>query len=162
VKTLKHFLLVLFSLILMTAGCSKKEEPAGSGSTAGQQGGGAKKESVVKVPDSVKGKWRAVKIAVLDKESQKETVLTIPIGQTVQISGSSISLAVDTFLPHFMIDGTALTSLSNDPKNPAALVRVLENGKELHKGWLYSLYPTTHAYQHPKYGFTLVDFIPAS
>jgi hypothetical protein len=148
-------------MLLVQAGCGKKEETAGPASSAGQQGG-AKKESVIKVPDSVKGKWRAVKISVLDKETHQETVLTIPIGQATQVPGSSISLAVEVFLPQFIIDGTALTSLSNEPKNPAALVRILENGKELHKGWLYSLYPTTHAYQHPKYGFTLVDFIPAS
>jgi hypothetical protein len=60
------------------------------------------------------------------------------------------------------MDGTTLTSQSNEPKNPAAQVRIYENNAEIFKGWLFSLYPTTHALQHPRYGFTLVDFIPAS
>jgi hypothetical protein len=160
VKTLNSCLLVLLALSVLMLGCSKKEEKAAP--SPGQQGAGAKKESVVKIPDTVKGKWRAVKISVLDKQTHQESVLTIAIGQEARVPGSAVSIVVEAFLPHFIIDGTALTSQSNEPKNPAAHIRILENGKEIHKGWLYSLYPTTHAFQHPRYGFTLVDFIPAS
>jgi hypothetical protein len=58
------------------------------------------------------------------------------------------------------MDGTTLTSQSNEPKNPAAQVLIMEGGKEVFKGWLFMLYPTTHAFQHPRYGFTVVGFVP--
>ncbi|HEX8960315.1 MAG TPA: DUF2155 domain-containing protein [Geobacteraceae bacterium] len=125
-------------------------------------GHATKKEAVVVVPDSVKGKWKAVKIAVTNKETNKETVYTVAIGATITIPNTDLSLRVGNFLPHFMMEGTTLTSQSNEPKNPAAQVQIMEGGKEIFKGWLFSLYPTTHAFQHPKYGFTLVDFLPAS
>ena len=139
-------------------GCSKKEEKRESVSTSGQV---AKKEAVVVVPDNVKGKWKAVKIAVTDKSTNKETVYTVDIGSTLVIPKSDLSIKVDNFLPHFMMEGTTLTSQSNEPKNPAAQVRIMEGGKDVFKGWLFTLYPTTHAFQHPKYGFTLADFLPA-
>ena len=120
-----------------------------------------KKEAVVVVPDSVKGKWKAVKIAITNKETNRETVYTVPVGSDMAIAGTNLSIRVETFLPHFMMEGTTLTSQSNEPKNPAAQIRIMEGGKEIFKGWLFSLYPTTHAFQHPKYGFTLIDFVPA-
>jgi len=85
----------------------------------------------------------------------------VAIGTQFAIPNTGLSIKVDNFLPHFTMDGTTHTSASNEPKNPAAQVRIYEGDKEIFKGWLFSLYPTTHALQHPKYGFTLVDFIPA-
>ena len=150
---------VVLLAVVTVAGCSKKEEKSETMAPAGQV---AKKEAVVVVPESVKGKWKAVKIAVTDKTSNKENVFTVNIGGTLNIPDSGLSILVENFLPHFMMEGTTLTSQSNEPKNPAAQVRIMEGGKDVFKGWLFTLYPTTHAFQHPKYGFTLVDFIPAS
>ena len=153
----------LISLMLipaLLAGCSKKEEKQAV-SPAATSGQAAKKESVVVVPNSVKGKWKAVKIAVTDKDTNKETVYTVAIGATFTIPGTNLSVQVENFLPHFMMDGTTLTSQSNELKNPAAQIRISEGGNEIFKGWLFSRFPTTHAFQHPKFGFTLVDFIPA-
>ena len=154
-------LISLMLVMALCAGCSKQEEKK-AGQTPAPSGHAAKKESVVVVPNSVKGKWKAVKIAVTDKETNKETVYTVEIGSGFTIPGTDIAIQVDNFLPHFMMNGTTLTSQSNEPKNPAAQIRILEGGNEIFKGWLFSLFPTTHAFQHPKYGFTLVDFIPAS
>jgi hypothetical protein len=145
---------------LFLAGCSKQEgQQAVQPSAHSQQ---AKKEAIVVVPAIVKGKWKAVKIAVTDKEKSKETVYTVAIGASFTIPATSLTINVDNFLPHFMMDGTTLTSQTNEPKNPAAQIRITENGTEIFKGWLFSLYPTTHAFQHPRFSFTLVDFIPAS
>ena len=154
---------VVAMMMAVVAGCSKKEEskPGDMASPHGEMAA-KKKESVVVVPESVKGKWKAVKIAVTDKAANKETVYTVNIGSQLAIPDSGLAIVVDTFLPQFTMDGTTLTSQSNEPKNPAAQIRIIEGGKEVFKGWLFSLYPTTHSFSHPKYGFTLVDFIPAS
>jgi hypothetical protein len=155
-----RLLVFVLCALALGAGCTKKEEKATE--TVPSHGpGGARKESTVVIPASVKGKWKAVKIAVTDKLSGKETVYTVEIGNAVTIPGSGLTVKVDTFLPHFVMEGTTLTSQSNEPKNPAAQIRIMEDGKEIFKGWLFSLYPTTHTFQHTRYGFTLVDFIPA-
>ncbi|SNB47376.1 DUF2155 domain-containing protein [Geobacter sp. DSM 9736] len=145
-------------VVVAVVGCSRKEEQREKVSPSGQV---TKKEAVVVVPESVKGKWKAVKIAVTDKTTNKESVYTVNIGSSFTIPNSDLSVSVVNFLPHFMMEGTTLTSQSNEPKNPAAQVKILEGGKDVFKGWLFTLYPTTHAFQHPKYGFTLVDFVPA-
>ena len=146
-------------VLAVSAGCNKKEEQATPKHPV-QESKPAKKETTVSVPASVKGKWQAVKISVTDKKSNKEAVYTINIGATFSIPGSDLSIKVENFLPHFMMEGTTLTSQSNNPKNPAAQIRIYENGKEVFKGWLFTLYPNTHAFQNPTYGFALVDYIP--
>ena len=162
---MKHMkkVLTVVALALAVTGCSQKEEkkPAGT-STSTPQGQVAKKESVVIVPDSVKGKWKAVVVAVTDKTTNKEAQYTVTIGSTLAIPNSNLAIKVENFLPQFTMEGTTLTSLSNEPKNPAAQVRIMEGGKEIYKGWLFTLYPTAHAFQHSRYGFVLVDFVPAS
>ena len=158
-RAMKSLTFAMLVMVLCT-GCSKNEAN-NIGTVPPPSSHGSKKEAVVVVPDSVKGKWKAVKIAVTDKSVNKETVYTVAIGAQYAIPNSGLSIKVENFLPHFTMDGTTLTSQSNEPKNPAAQVRIIEGDKEIFKGWLFSLYPTTHALQHPRYGFTLVDFIPA-
>jgi len=152
--------LMVLSLVAMgfAAGCNDKQatKPA---ATKPQP---ARAKSVVVVPDSVKGKWKAVQVAVADKNAKQQKVYTINIGEEFKLPGSDLTVRVENFLPHFVMEGTALTSQSNELVNPAAQFIIREGGKEIFKGWLFSLYPTTHAFQHPQYGFTLVDYIPVS
>jgi hypothetical protein len=152
--------LLVLSLVAMVAaaGCNQREneKPAVSKPQP------VKMASVVVVPGSVKGKWKAVKIAVADKNAERQKVYTIAIGSEFKLPGSDLTLKVENFLPHFVMDGTTLTSQSNELRNPAAQLRVSEGGRVIYNGWLFTLYPTTHAFQHPQYGFTLVDYVPAS
>ena len=113
------------------------------------------------VPDDVKGKWKSVKISIMDKENNKEGFVVIEIGKTMKVTGTNLVIKVENFLPHFIMEGTTLTSSSNSPKNPAVQVHITENGNEIFKGWLFSLYPNTHVSQNSRYGFGLVDFTPA-
>lgn len=144
------------------SGCSKKEEPAKPSSTPpAAKDSSIRKQTEVEVPASVKGKWKSVKLSIIDKETNKEGFVTIDIGKTMKVNGTNLVVKVESFLPHFIMDGTTLTSSSNSPKNPAVLVQITDNGVEVFKGWLFTLYPNTHASQHSRYGFGLVDFTPA-
>jgi hypothetical protein len=151
--------LLVLSLVAMVAaaGCNEKESPKPAVSTPQP----AKAPSVVVVPDSVKGHWKAVKLAVVDKNAKGQKVYTIAIGSEFKLPASDLTLRVENFLPHFVMEGTTLTSQSNELKNPAAQLRVSQGGREIYKGWLFTLYPTAHAFQHPHFSFTLVDYVPA-
>ena len=151
--------LLVLSVVAMgaAAGCNEKEVKQ----PAVPQPKLAKMASVVVVPDSVKGKWKAVKIAVADKNAKRQQVYTVQIGTEFKLPDSRITLKVENFLPHFVMDGTTLTSASNQLNNPAAQLVIREEGREIYKGWLFTLYPTTHPFQHQQYGFTLVDHIAA-
>ncbi len=119
-----------------------------------------KKDATIVVPSAVAGKWKAVRIAVIDKSSVSQKIYTIPIGGKLDIPASSMVIRVETFLPAFIIEGTTMTSSSNELTNPGAKVQISQNGSVLFTGWLFSKFPNTHAFMHPKYGFTLVDVVP--
>lgn len=113
------------------------------------------------MPDNVSGKWKAVRIAVIDKKTAKEAIYTIPIGGKLNIPESSMSIEVETFLPAFTMEGSTMTSASNELTNPAAIIRLRDGNTGLFKGWMFARYPTTHAYLHPRFSFTLIDALPA-
>ena len=49
----------------------------------------------------------------------------------------------------------------NVNKSSVTLNLKAPGGKEVFKGWLFTLYPNTHATKQSRYGFGLVDFTPA-
>ena len=112
------------------------------------------------VPPKVAARWKAVKIAVIDKSNVTQKLFTIPIGGKFAVPASTLVIEVEEFLPSFTMEGSVMTSSSNDLKNPGVKVRITENGSVIFNGWLFSLFPKTHAFMHPKYGFTLVDVVP--
>lgn len=154
-----------FSICLLAflSGCSKKEEAPKpqEQKAAPAKDAVIRKQTEVAVPESVKGKWKSVKLSIMDKETNKEGFVVIEVGKTMKVNGTNLVIKVENFLPHFIMDGTTLTSSSNSPKNPAVQVHITENGQVVFNGWLFTLYPNTHASQHTRYGFGLVDFTPA-
>ncbi|MBK5276824.1 MAG: DUF2155 domain-containing protein [Desulfuromonadales bacterium] len=120
-----------------------------------------KKEASIVVPPSVAGKWKAVRIAVIDKSNVSQKVFTIPIGGKQAIPSTAMIIKVETFLPAFIMEGSVMTSSSNELRNPGVKVQISENGSVLFQGWLFSKFPNSYAFMHPKYGFTFVDVVPA-
>ena len=155
-----NVLTVLLILCFSLTGCLQKESPLPKTDTANSHA--VKKPASIVVPDAVKGKWKAVRIAVYDKSAAKESIYTIPIGGKTTLPHSAMTITVEAFLPAFVIEGSTMTSAGNDPKNPGAKVRIAENGAALFKGWMFSRYPTTHAFRHPRYSFTLNEGVPTS
>jgi len=115
----------------------------------------------VRVPDSVKGKWSAVKLRIEGKAGGRAPeVVTVKLGGDVQVAGSPLTVRVGDFLPALQVGGAEVTSASNDPVNPAVFVTVLDGGKEIFKGWLFSKFPEMQPFEHPKYRITLVEGVP--
>ena len=161
-KRLMKLLVLSVVALGITAGCNEKSSEPAAETQPHPPVAPAKPASTVVVPESVKGKWKAVVIQVADKNVRSQRVYTIPIGAEFKLPDSKLTLTVENFLPAFVMEGTTLTSQSNELRNPAVQLIVKEAGREIYKGWLFSLYPTTHSFQHPQYGFTLVDYVPAS
>jgi hypothetical protein len=153
---------MLVALLIVVVGCTKQEEKPSKEVASAAVPPARKAEARVVVPDEVQGKWKAVKIAVLDKDHNKDQVYSVEIGSELALPDSGLILKVKNFLPAFIMDGTTMTSASNETRNPAAQIVIREGEREIFKGWLFTLYPGTHAFQHPRYSFTLVDFVPAT
>lgn len=158
---MKHRVVLLFVVVvIVVAGCAKEKEEQKQ-IQAQSSHRVARKETKVVVPPFVEGRWKAVKIKVIDKPTLKEKVYTVGIGDKVVVPEAEISLKIIHFLPEFVMAGAILTSQTNELKNPAVQIVIAEGGKDIFKGWLFAKFPTTHAFQHPRYGFALVDFVPA-
>ena len=156
---MQRFLFVVPILSAVLTGCQQKEkEPPLRIDAAGSHV--SKKEAAVVVPDSVKKKWKSVRIAVIDKANIKETIYTIPVGSSVSLPESSMNIEVEAFLPAYIVEGSVVTTSSNELKNPGAKIKITSKGNIIFKGWLFARFPT-NTFIHPKYGFTLVDAIPA-
>jgi hypothetical protein len=135
----------------------------GGESMAGKPGhpqvGGAGRP--VRIPDGVKGKWQAVKLRVEEKDGgRRPEIFTVKLGGQLAIPGSKLRVNVGEFLPALQVSGGEITSASNDPINPAALVTVTEDGKDTFKGWLFSKFPEMQPFEHPKFRITLVEGVP--
>jgi hypothetical protein len=157
-------LLALVALLFTLGACKKKDEtpitgaPHETAPTIMMPAG----EPQVVVPDTVKDKWNAVVITIEDKTANTSEDVKIPLNNSHTIKGSNIKIAVGDFLPDFKMDGVTITSLSNEPNNPAVRVIVYEGDEELWKGWLYSKFPAIHPFQHEKYGLLLKEGIKES
>lgn len=109
----------------------------------------------VSVPSDVEKTWSGVVLVIVDKTTGKSTRATVELGSDYAIPGSDLRIQVKNFLPDFRMSGSTVTSVSNEPNNPAANVSVFEGKTRIFKGWLFSQYPAIHAFQNPKYGITL-------
>jgi len=116
------------------------------------------------VPQEVKESWSGVKLTLNDKELNKETELTVDIGEEYKIPETNLSIKVGYFLPDFKMIGNIITSASNNPENPSAGVIIYEDGKKIYPpkgkwGWLYAKFPNIHSFQHERFGLTLKEGI---
>jgi hypothetical protein len=153
--------IVLISLLATLGtlpGCQQEQQPTPQVDTANSHP--VNKEATIVIPPDVAVRWKAVRIAVIDKSNASQKLYTIPIGGRSAIPSSTLIIEVETFLPSFTMEGSVMTSSSNELKNPGVKVRITESGIVIFKGWLFSKFPKTHAFMHPKYGFTLVDVLP--
>ncbi len=170
-----QFFIFAFAIILL-AGCNKKEsnymeevsEPPPP-PVQSQRPPAPKRDAhsdipdlsaaKIVVPEAVQGKWKAVKLMLQDKKTNEITEHTVKLGEEWTIPESQIKVKVREFLPDLIIQGTTFTSVSNELKNPAVRISISENGKELFTGWLFSLFPTMHPFQHERFAVTLKDVV---
>ena len=180
-KQTRHFLVLFAVGLALLAGCNKKEssymtEVSGPPSVPAtpvqtERPPASRRDAHTDIPDlsgakivvpeTVQGKWKAVKLMLQDKKTNEITEHAVNLGEEWTIPDSQIKVKIKEFLPDLIIQGTTFTSVSNELKNPAVRVSISENGKELFTGWLFSLFPTMHPFQHERFALTLKDVVSA-
>jgi len=173
IDSLRVILLITVIIPFIAVGCGKKEDdlPQPSPHKTGEipLNNISPAESPVEmkgpvrteVPEDITAFWKGIKVEVVANETGKKETLTLEIGKSEQISGSDLNVKALNFLPSFKMDGQVVTSTSNETTNPASQVVVYEGDKEIFRGWLFALFPTTHAFLHPKYSIILLEGVKA-
>ncbi|MDO3378118.1 DUF2155 domain-containing protein [Geoalkalibacter halelectricus] len=160
---IKLVLPIILCLALLL-GCVERQEdaePPAPEQTLGEPLRVCPSRALIIVPPEVEGQWQAVSIAIYDRDTGREEVYTAQIGEEFSFGDNGLSLEVRTFIPHFIMNGLVMTSASNRAENPGTQIAIRDRGEEIYCGWLFSLYPEAHAYEHPRYVFNLVDFFPS-
>lgn len=109
----------------------------------------------VRVPDEVKAKWKIISLKLLDKEKKTEDKITVAVGKDTPIKGTKLAVKVVVFLPHYTMYDAYISSKSNEPLNPAALVELLEDGKGVANGWIFANFTEFNSYKHERYEIVL-------
>ncbi|HTX52395.1 MAG TPA: DUF2155 domain-containing protein [Candidatus Baltobacteraceae bacterium] len=153
-------------VVAQAAAGGEQALPPNHPAVAGTQGGEQHPQvsapgRTLRVPDAVKGKWQAVKLQVAPKEGGAPQVFTVKLGGDAEVPGSGLTVHATEFLPALQVVGDGVTSASNEPVNPAALVAISEGGKEIFRGWLFGKFPDMQPFEHPKYRITLLEGVPA-
>jgi len=108
------------------------------------------------VPEPVRKAWKAVRIEVDYKERKERKAYVVPLDGTFRVPDSGLTLKTGAFLPHFTMGPGRITSDPARPENPAVRIEVLEDGREIFRGWLFVKHPDAHRFDHPAYGLTLL------
>ena len=166
-KRVALLLTVSFALTLAVAACKKQEPPpvpppapgqgmpGEPGAPHGMMGGGPEKKIVV--PDAVKGAWKAAKIEIEYKKSKAKKSFTVALNSDLKIPDTDMTLKVGAFLPHFAMTADSITSNSNNLENPAVGIEIMQGGKEVFHGWLFSKFPDIHPFQNDTIGLKLIE-----
>jgi hypothetical protein len=109
----------------------------------------------VSVPPDVQAKWKSVVIEVANKQTNEKKDYVVDIEQSFIIPDTKIRMDVLTFLPDFSMSPKGITSLSNEPRNPAAKVVIYEDGNKIFESWLFQKLPTVHPFEHKVYDIKL-------
>ncbi len=177
-----YFLIMASVAVLAVAGCSKKTQqesaqeqgvssPAGQGAlpeghpAVGTPTGdmakvahtNIKSQKEVVLSEDVKAKWKEVKMEITDTSSKATEVLTVKVGDTVPLKKDGFKLKIEAFVPDYSIVEDHIESRSNEAKNPAALVELLEGDKTVAKGWVFKDFPEFNSYNNERIHLTLVS-----
>ncbi|MEK7680282.1 MAG: hypothetical protein AAB356_08825 [Deltaproteobacteria bacterium] len=121
------------------------------------QHGGSKQEKELKLSDEVRVKWKEVKLDVTDSSAKSLESVTIKVGGSVNIGKNGATLKVVAFVPDYAMSDNNIVSRSNDLKNPAVLLELLEGNKVVVRGWVFNKFPDFNSFNSAKFKVALVQ-----
>ncbi len=130
------------------------EQPAAGG---GEQ---ATAPTRLEVPPEVGKAYSGIRLAWKDVQGGKSGVLEVPLGGEAPLPDSPVAVRADVFLPAFSMAGGVVTSQGVEPQNPAARITVLESGREIFGGWIFTRFPDVHPFTHPRFQLLLEGGVP--
>jgi hypothetical protein len=133
-------------------------EPAAPADASKKQGETVPTKLVV--PPEVTAAFSGIRLGWKDSSNGKSGTLEVPIGGKTPLPGSDLEVRADVYLPSFSMTSEEITSSSTGEENPAARIAVVEKGKEIFAGWIFTRFPDVHPFQHPRFSLTLEGGVP--
>lgn len=120
---------------------------------------GIKTQKPVKISNAVKARWNEATLEISDSSSKKSETIRITVGSSVGLKNSKLKLKAETLVPDYVLsaDMKSIESRSNEAKNPAVLVSLLDGEKTVARGWIFRNLPQFNTFNNPKYSLRLVS-----
>ena len=108
------------------------------------------------LPADVKAKWKTVELSVDGKDITVRK-LQIAVGGETSIDKSGLTVRVVAYVPAFRSDAGVVTSVSNNPDNPAVLIQLVDKTQVLSEGWIFQKLPDFNTYKSEKLHLQLLS-----
>lgn len=176
-KTGSYLLILACAATLSFAGCSsekKAEEKKAEAPAAAQQAepqhpavdktaediqklahSTIKTQKEVFLSDAVKSKWNEVTLELTEGASKASQAVKVKVGSSIKLD-ERFRLVVDSFVPDYAIAENRIESRSNEPKNPAVLVELMDGDKMVAKGWVFKDFPEFNSYTDDRFPVKLI------
>lgn len=118
-----------------------------------------KTQKQVSISDEVKAKWKEVKLELVDNSSNAKDTITIKVGSDVKLK-EGVRLKAVALVPDYAIADNTIESRSNEAKNPAVLLELIEGDKTTAKGWVFRDFPEFNSYNDSRFSVKLI--LPAA
>jgi hypothetical protein len=159
-KTMHLIVPILFLVLGLVWGCQKRGEEVPLEEPAAEEVQMPALPTKIMVSEDIAAAWTAVVLEVTDKDNMQRTEHALNIGETAPLGSTGLTINVQAFLPSFQMAGDVYTSSSPDLNNPAAKVQIKDaNGVMIYDRWLFSKFPATHPFEHPRYTVVLKDYV---
>jgi len=112
--------------------------------------------SQLNIPAEVKAKWKAVELSYSGMNIPPRK-MHVSIGGEKNIDQSGLLVRVVAYVPAFRSDAGKVTSRSNQPDNPAALVQLVDKTRVLSEGWVFQKYPDFNTYHSERLHLQLLS-----
>jgi len=103
----------------------------------------------VNIPEEVKKTWKFADVVIIDKTTGKVVKeAKVKAGDKIKIGNTEIEILY--IVPDLKLMNNEYTSATNEPNNPAVIVRAKENGKVTYEGPIYQKFQI-FTINNPKY-----------
>ena len=160
-------IMLTVAVALTSASCSKKDETKmtdkqataiesfTSGKSAPPEPAPLPTDQTVDVPAYIKAKYKKVTMGVGDRKTLKVVEFEVKIGGEAKVPGTDYTIAVQSYLPHWMLSGKTVTSRDDKPIDPAVRATIKENGKVVFDGYIFQKHKTP-SFRTDKYAIGLI------
>lgn len=119
-----------------------------------------KTQKTVSLSDEVKAKWKEVRLELTDTSSNASDTVTVKVGGDVKLK-EGVKLKAVALVPDYAIADNTIESRSNEARNPAVLLEIVEGDKVTARGWVFRDFPEFNSYNDSRFAVKLVVPSPA-
>ena len=116
-----------------------------------------KTQKEVNISPEVKKKWTMAKLDITDASTKQTKTVTVTVSKAVQLNDAGLKIRLEVIVPDYAIAENRIESRSNEDKNPAALIEIIEGDNVVSRGWIFRDFPEFNSYTDLRFPVVFVE-----